>query len=115
MRQSIVAAVLPLILSALALGGFRKGSDQSVPVFITALEDKDADVRKEAARALAMMGPNAKEAVPTLITALPDKDPDVRYEAIKMLQHDVRVRERAANALGQIGSAGEEQLKGQTP
>ena len=60
-----------------------------VPALTKALENKDSDVRSNAAVALAQIGTDAKDAVPALITALRDKDSNVRNNA--------------AEALGQIG------------
>ncbi len=67
--------------------------EAAIPDLVAALGDRDEDVRAEAARALAKMGPAAKAAVPALIVALGD-----RHEA---------VRRNAARALGQIGPAAE--------
>lgn len=68
--------------------------DAAVPALITALEDADRDVRAQATRALARMGPKAEEAIPALIEALDDDDKEVRRGA--------------ARALGQIGPLAEE-------
>ncbi|MHB1037987.1 MAG: HEAT repeat domain-containing protein [Pirellulales bacterium] len=65
----------------------------AIPELVAALGDRDEDVRAEAARALARMGPTAKAAVPALIAALGD-------------EHET-VRRNAARALGQIGPAAE--------
>lgn len=68
--------------------------DAAVPALITALEDADRDVRAQAARALARMGPKAEAAIPALIEALDDDDKFVR--------------QGAARALGQIGPLAED-------
>jgi HEAT repeat protein len=57
------------------------------------LKDKDSDTRRDAARALAEMGAEAKPAVPALVAALKDSD--------------LYVRRFAAQALGEIGPAAE--------
>lgn len=68
--------------------------DAAVPELVIALEDPDRDVRAQAARALARMGPQAEDAIPALIEALDDDDKEVR--------------QGAARALGQIGPLAEE-------
>lgn len=50
-----------------------------------ALHDQDADVRKNAARALWRIGPLAADAVPALAAALHDQDADVRHEVADAL------------------------------
>jgi len=67
MRQSVVAAVLPLVLAAVTLTGVGRGSDQDVPALIKLLQDKHRQVRGSAARALGRMAPAAKEAVPAYV------------------------------------------------
>jgi HEAT repeat protein len=44
----------------------------AVPALIIALEDEDVGVRRNAARALGQIGPEAREAVPALMRALRD-------------------------------------------
>lgn len=68
--------------------------DAAVPSLVETLEDPDRDVRAQAARALARMGPRAEPAIPALIAALNDSDKEVRMGA--------------ARALGQIGPAASE-------
>ena len=68
--------------------------DAAVPALITALDDPDRDVRAQAARALARMGPQAEAAIPALIDALDDDNKEVR--------------QGAARALGQIGPSAED-------
>lgn len=63
--------------------------DAAVPSLVATLQDPDRDVRAQAARALARMGPRAEPAIPALIAALNDSDQEVRMGA--------------ARALGQIG------------
>jgi hypothetical protein len=63
----------------------------AVPALAEALGDSSAQVRLQAARALARIGPDAAAAVPALTSALSDLDP--------------LVRQNAARALGQIGPA----------
>jgi HEAT repeat protein len=63
----------------------------SVPALVAVLRDPDAELRRDAARALARMGSDASEAVPDLIAALDDKDQGVRRNATR--------------ALGEIGPA----------
>jgi HEAT repeat protein len=71
-----------------ALGNGRPYSD-GVPILIAALHDRDAGVRRAAARGLG--APGAGAAVPELIRLLADPDDDVRSAA--------------AVALGLIGRA----------
>ena len=59
--QLVVAAVLPLVLSAVALTGCEKGSDQGVPALIERLQDQDQQVRRYAAEALDKIGPAEEE------------------------------------------------------
>lgn len=68
--------------------------DAAVPSLVETLQDPDRDVRAQAARALARMGPRAEPAIPALIAALNDSDKEVRMGA--------------ARALGQIGPAAAE-------
>ncbi len=63
----------------------------SVPALVAVLRDPDPELRQNAARALARIGPDASEAVPELIAALDDKD--------------IGVRKYATRALGEIGPA----------
>ena len=98
-----------------ALGGI-VGSG-TTGILITALSDKDGDVRYSAAEALGSLGDPA--AVKPLIAALSDKDSDVRYSAAYALgslgdpavkplitalsDKDSDVRYSAAEALGSLG------------
>jgi HEAT repeat protein len=63
--------------------------EPAVPALVGALTDPEVNVRIQAARALARLGPPAKDAVPALTKALDDPD--------------IGVRQNAARALGQIG------------
>lgn len=63
----------------------------AIPALKTALTDADPEVRRQAARALGQMGPEAEPAVPELTQALSDKEATVRLAA--------------AQALGRIGPA----------
>ena len=76
------------VAAAAACGGMGQGA---VPELITALADRDPNVRWSAASALGQMGPVAKEAVPRLISALQDEE--------------YWVQGKAATALGRIGAA----------
>jgi len=95
---------------------------QAVPALIAALGDANENVRANAAKALARIGPAAVEAVPTLIAALGDANENVRANAAKALARigpaaveavpaliaalgdaNENVRANAAEALEQIG------------
>jgi HEAT repeat protein len=65
--------------------------EAAVPSLIQALSHPDPDVREQAARALALIGPKSAPAVPDLIRLLDDVSDQVRRQA--------------ARALGQIGPA----------
>jgi HEAT repeat protein len=101
----------------------------SVPVLVSALKARDAEVRTRAAQTLGQAGPDAKEAVPALIAALQDKQSNVRVAAVDALGemgvegkeaapqlarlfHDrsLRVREHVRKALAEIGPAAVESL-----
>src|SRR5215471_9302105 len=62
-----------------ALGALKDAS--AVPDLITALKDKDDQVRARAAESLWSIGAKAKEAIPALTFALKDKKTDVRLSA----------------------------------
>jgi HEAT repeat protein len=51
--------------------------DNEVQKYREALKSTDINIRREAARALGEIGPEAKEAVPELIEALNDEDMDL--------------------------------------
>ena len=65
--------------------------EAAVPALIDALAHPDPEVREQAARALALIGPKATAAVPELIKLLDDEAEPVRRQA--------------ARALGQVGPA----------
>jgi HEAT repeat protein len=67
--------------------------EQAIASWIQTLHNPDANVRTDAAEALAALGPEAAAAVPALVAALRDEDPNVRLAA--------------ASALGAIGMQGE--------
>jgi HEAT repeat protein len=95
----------------------------AVPRLIELLQDRDSEIRWNAARTLGLIGPQAKAAVPALISALKkDDDPLVREHAAEALgdigpdakdavepltaalkDPDARVRRDAVRSLGQIG------------
>jgi len=59
---------------------------QAVPALIAALGDANENVRANAAKALARIGPAAVEAVPALIAALGDANENVRANAAEALE-----------------------------
>jgi HEAT repeat protein len=59
---------------------------QAIPALAAALEDTDAGVRQEAAKALGALGAPARPAVPSLQKSLTDPDAAVRSEAARALQ-----------------------------
>jgi len=86
------------------------------------LQDRDAQVRKDAASILGRMGARAKEAMPALTKLLQDKDSQVRYAALVALANlgpaakdaipayaallrdeEDKIRCAAAGALGKMG------------
>ena len=81
------------VLIALSAGVDAQLSSEAKPPAdpIEALQDPDAAVRLEAARAIGKLGPKAQSAVPALVKALGDDDADVRAGA--------------ARAIGAIGPA----------
>jgi hypothetical protein len=78
-------------LKALAV----RPDEQAVKLFLAALEDEDARVRRDAARALGELGVADERVVGSLLATLEDED------------EDAEVRERAARALGELGVADE--------
>jgi HEAT repeat protein len=64
-----------------ALEGRHREADRVVPALARALEDQDAFVRRDAARALARFGPRACEALPALLARLNDRNAAVRKAA----------------------------------
>jgi HEAT repeat protein len=91
----------------------------AVPGLTEALMEKDAKVRRRAARALRLLGPAARSAVPLLIDRLKDADVGVRTEAAyalgeihrekaipllrDLLRDDKSVSKAAADALCALG------------
>ena len=65
--------------------------EAAVPSLIEALNHSDPEVREQAARALALIGPKSVAAVPELVKLLDDESEPVRRQA--------------ARALGQVGPA----------
>ena len=59
---------------------------EAIPALAKALQDEDTSVRRFAADALSMKGPEAKEAVPALTEALQDEDETVRWSAARALE-----------------------------
>jgi HEAT repeat protein len=58
----------------------------AVPALTAALQDGEGLVRREAARALGRIGPEARSAVPALDVALKDREPLVAREAAEALK-----------------------------
>ena len=96
----------------------------AIPQLVTALDNKRPQIRLEAARTLAQLGPKSKSAVPALQKKLTDEDPDVRRESlaalaeigtessaavpdiVKLADKDgTEIRPLACYALGRIGPA----------
>lgn len=74
-----------------AAGSLAQIGPAAIPALKTALADANPQVRRQAARALGQMGPEADTAVPALTAAVQDTSPEVR--------------EAAVQALGKIGPA----------
>ena len=111
---------------AFALGRMGSIAAPAVPVLAElAVKDKQASVRKEAAKTLAAIGPESRSAVQELVRALEDPQTDVRQYAALALgkigpdasaaqpslqkalkDKDQEVRCQAARALGGLGKAG---------
>jgi len=94
-------------------------SDVAIPGLLQALENKDSDGRRSAAKALKQL--NSPAAIPGLLKALKNEDSDVRWRATEVLgklgspeiipellktlqDEDYVVRGRALEALGKLGS-----------
>jgi HEAT repeat protein len=72
------------------------GDADVVPVLAAALQDKDAESRREAANTLACIGPPAKAAWTALARLLRDNKPDVRKAAAQALRRiDVEAAAKA--------------------
>jgi cyclophilin family peptidyl-prolyl cis-trans isomerase/HEAT repeat protein len=110
--------VATLTLTAL----LRARQPSTVPAVASQLRSPDADVRWQAANALARIRENLAPAVPALLTALEDKEPMVRANAARALgvakdgralepllkllsDPDERVAASAINALGALAEA----------
>ena len=79
-----------LAMAGIARAGGQPEADQKpLAQWVEALDDEDAEARRQAAAALGRLGPEAEAAVPKLTGCLTDRDPDVRFSA--------------AHALGSIG------------
>lgn len=104
--------------SVWALGWIGADAKAAAPAVIRALADKSEGVRRKAAFALGRIAPDPETAVPALINALDDKQEDVCQAAadglskigapavkalIEALTGPEKVRQHAANALGEIG------------
>lgn len=84
--KPILPEVAPVIdLPKAAAGSLAQIGPAAIPALKTALTDSDAEVRRQAARALGQMGPVAEPAVPELTVALSDGDASVRQAAVQAL------------------------------
>src|SRR5262249_2216139 len=72
----------------------RRMGPKTTPALLTMLKEENADARRDAVKALALIRPVAKETVPALLAALKDRD--------------VKGRAAAATALADVGPEGEE-------
>jgi HEAT repeat protein len=111
--------MLELLRSGDATFALAEMGPAAIPGVTEALSDKDAAVRRRAARVLRLLGPAARSAVPQLTARLKDSDPDVRSEAASalgaidgekaipvlraMLQEDKAASKAAAEALCALG------------
>jgi HEAT repeat protein len=86
MKKSVCSVVLLAILLPLGcVGNQPHYRGKSLKHWIRQLADKDADFRKEAAKALGFMGADGKSAIPSLGRALYDPELDVRCAAASAL------------------------------
>lgn len=95
----------------------------ALPELVSALQNDNPEIRREAALALGRMGSRADSAVPALTLLLKDKNPRVRMESLVALAeigpgskeaiseiesilagHDLTMRPTACYALGRIGA-----------
>src|SRR5258707_13524566 len=74
----------------------------AVPELITALKDKDDEIRAKAAEALWSIGSNSKDAIPALTAALKDKSAAVRLSAAGALGEMAPEAQTAIPALRDI-------------
>jgi HEAT repeat protein len=113
------------LLGVLVLAGWAASlSAADVPALVKKLGSKDVEERREAAKELSDLGPEAKPAVSALTTALRDKDSFVRKwsaEALGKIGPDAKeslpalekllddgkpaVRQASAKAMGKMGSS----------
>jgi HEAT repeat protein len=75
-----------LRLHAVNALGDRGGEETVVRALAGALHDPDDFVRREAARSLARIGPEASSATPALVAAQRDRRPAVRKAAVEALK-----------------------------
>ena len=92
--------------AAAALGNFRGTSEPAVVALIGALSDADAKVREATAEALGRAGPHSAKAVPALVAAVKDKKNAFRSTGPVGMGGQIRIREKAARALANIGEPG---------
>jgi CubicO group peptidase (beta-lactamase class C family) len=118
-RHLSLRAALALALAVLPAAALAQVGPAEIESRISALRNPDADVRRNAAEALAGLGPRAVEAVPALVAALNDPDIGVRWHsavalgtmgpgAVEPLVRALRgadpmTRQGAALALGRMG------------
>ncbi len=76
-------AYRPWGIKETAVDALGRIGQNAVPTLVNTLSDPNPRVLREAARALARIGPEAKDAVPTLIARLDDPDEDVRQAAAR--------------------------------
>jgi HEAT repeat protein len=69
-----------------ALGKIGPEARAAVPALTRALQDRDEDVRREAASALGRLGPDARAAVADLVALLKDQRKPVRQQAASALR-----------------------------
>ena len=97
------------------------------PGLLAALKGEDTSLRRGAAKALGMTGPDAKDAVPALIENLGHDDETLRRDAVEALVligpaavesliaslrfPDPRLREGSARALGELGAGADSLLR----
>ena len=120
-RTRIVAAALLITTSS---------DKEAIPVLMAALQEKDIDLRMQAASTLALRRPNIKELAPVFMEGLKSKSAGVRQQALQGLQlvgpgaqaaapelldimqndPDPRLKEHAMHALQSVGGDAKEVL-----